>query len=154
MILKPKIQSLIDQVVALVVDDALQILKVDAAKNQDHDIVGPAGIGQNDLGGILAVTAHESSLGVNAALIGHNHLIGAILIEILYALTVFLAHTGTALAQVEHLHRCDAEAGIGQRRRQQSPKSQQATTHVEVLRMPGIPHVVNDIIGVVRHDTA
>ena len=87
-------------------------------------------------------------------LIGDKFLIVAGLVKILDAVAELIAHVSIALAQVEHLHRCDAEAGFGQGGRQQSAKSQQSTAHVEILSMTGVTQIVNDIIGIASHHTA
>lgn len=141
---------LLDEVAALVVDNPLQVLKVDVPVDKDHHIVHLARIGQDDLADILAVAVHKCSPGLITGLIGHNFLIVAVLVKILDALAELIANVPAAAAQVQHLYRRDADAGLRQGWRYQASKPQQATAHIDILRMLGITHVVYDIISIMR----
>lgn len=59
-----------------------------------------------------------------------------------------------ALAQVEHLYRIDSEAGLVQGWRYQSSQSKQAISHINILSMTCITHVVDHIVGSVAPQAA
>ena len=110
--------ELLGKVVPLVIDDALHILEVNVALNNNQQIAGLASISDNDLVSILAISPQEHRLMLIIALIGDKFLIVAGLVKILDAVAELIAHVSIALAQVKHLHRSDAEAGFGQGGRQ------------------------------------
>ena len=106
--------QLLGKVVPLVIDDALHILEVDVALNNNQHIVGVASIGKNNFADILAITPNKYSLLIVMLLLGHQFLIVAGLVKMLDAVTELIAHVTTAFAQIKHLYRCDADAGLGQ----------------------------------------
>ena len=95
-------------VVALCIDDAFQIIHVDVALNDNQSISYVAGISEDNLVGILAITAYERRQMFTAMLVGHNLLIVIDLVKILQMLAELISYVAAAFTQIKHLHRRDA----------------------------------------------
>ena len=109
----------------------------------------------DDLADILTITSNQNRLLlIITPLVSHDFLIITRPIEILDTLAELITNVTVTPAQIKQLDRSDAYVRIRLCRRNQTSKAEQAAAHVEILRMPCVTHVVNDIIGIVGQHAA
>ena len=89
--------------------------------------------------------------GVKAWITDYDAMASAV--DDLEVLAELIADIAVTFTQVKHLYRINSKTLFSQCGGNQAPKSQQAAAHVDILCMPGITQIVDDITSIARHYT-